>query len=99
MKELNVTWGLALKIWWSWTWRAVLIVLPASFLVGFLAGIFLAFAGLDIAEYQVRLQLFGALVGVAGGVFAMKLVLQKQFRNYRLAVVDTREADDAVVDA
>lgn len=93
MEELSVTWLNALKIWWSWAWRATLPVLVTSFLMGFIAAAVMSKQGLNVENYIGYVQLLGMAVGVFFSVFAMKRILGKQFNGYRIALVKTSHTD------
>lgn len=92
MEELEVTWSRAAIIWWSIVWRMMLYSMLAGGLAGFLLGITLVALGMpDIVE-QVG-QLAGMIVGIPIGIWVIKTVLTKEYRQYRIALVPSREAE------
>ena len=98
MEEIQATWEHAAKIWWSWVWRAVLWAIPASAAFGFVAGFIMALTGIPIEPNKVYIQIIGGLIGVYFAIFAMKIILTKQFKGYRLALVKTDKANEVSID-
>lgn len=94
MNEIRITWLMATKIWWSYTWRVLLIVLPLAFAFGFVAGIALALAKQDVQEYMLALNIAGGVIGIAGAIFTFKLIFQKRFSGYRLAILPVTPSTD-----
>ena len=91
MQIMDVTWGRAASVWWSIFWRTFLITVLLASVFGFLTGFLLALAGLE-----EKTLLWGQLVGIAcaiiGGVWAVKKVLEKEYRQYRLVLIPSNEA-------
>jgi hypothetical protein len=91
MEELEVTWLRAATVWWSIFWRSFVIALVAGAAAGFVIGIALASIGRgDLVEYWGRL--IGVVVAVPAGVWAVKTVLGKEYRQFRIALVPSAEA-------
>jgi hypothetical protein len=91
MQEIEVTWKHAIIIWWAVVWRTVLFVALAGMGVGLVLGFLLA--GMQDEE-QVALvaETAGLLVGIPIGIWVMKTVLTRQFRDFRIALVPSTEA-------
>lgn len=91
MQELEVTWMRAIKVWWSMVWRVVavsiLVGIAISVVVGFIAGIF----GYK-EDVQVLTQLLGVITGIPIGIWAMKVVLGKEYADFRVALLPSSEA-------
>ncbi|GAB3014120.1 hypothetical protein [Bowmanella dokdonensis] len=98
MEEIKVTWKYAVRIWWSWVWRAMLWTFPTALLVGFLMGFILSIAGVSTEPYQPYLQLIGALIGIFFGIYAVKVVMTKRFNGYRIALVKTDTTETSTID-
>jgi hypothetical protein len=88
--EIEVTWGRATMVWWAYIWRLLLCGL-ASALVGGIVG---AVIGLVMGILQAPKEaiLFvslpvGILIGTASSIVPMKLILGKDFGEFRLALV------------
>ena len=95
MKEIQVTWIWAIKIWWSWCWRALAWTIPSAFLFGFLGGIVIAVVGVDLSEMIAWFQLVGICIGIFFGIFTLKTVLSKKFNGYRLAIIKTATDEES----
>jgi hypothetical protein len=89
MNELEVTWGYALRVWWSLFWRALLFSLVIGFVAGFLVGFFGGLAGMNPKAIPIFSGLAGMIGGIPIGIWVVKVVLQKRFSGYRLALVAT----------
>ncbi len=89
MNELEVTWGRALKVWWSIVWRAMLFSFIAGAVAGFLIGFFGSIAGMDPKAIPIYSGLAGMVVAIPVGIWVVKVVLQKRFSGYRLVLVAT----------
>jgi hypothetical protein len=91
LEELDVTWLRATAVWWSVTWRSAVASFAAaiflSFVVSGLAG---GMGKLDLAEQLGTV--IGFLVAIPAGVWAVKAVLSREYRHYRIALVPSLEA-------
>lgn len=87
MNEVEVTWGNALKVWWSIVWRAILFCAIAGFVVGLIIGFVGGFMGSD-REFITRLSaLAGGIVSIPVGIWVVKIVLTKRYSSFRIALV------------
>jgi hypothetical protein len=87
MNEVEVTWGHALKVWWSIFWRAVLFGAIAGFVAGFIVGVIGGVAGTD-HDLIIRLSsLAGLIVSIPVWIWVVKVVLTKKYSNFRIALV------------
>ncbi len=91
MQIMDVTWGRAARVWWSIFWRTFLITALLAVVFGFMTGFLLALAGLE-EKTLLWSQLVGIACAIVGGVWAVKSVLQKEYRDYRLALIPSTEA-------
>lgn len=91
MQIMDVTWGRAARVWWSIFWRTFLITILLSVVFGFLTGLLLTLAGLE-DKTLLWSQLVGIACAILGGVWAVRKVLQKEYRGYRLALIPSTEA-------
>jgi len=87
MNEVTVTWGRAIKVWWSLLWRAILYSILAGLIVGIFVAIFGAILGIDSASSTGLSGIFGFLVGIPIGIWVIKIVLQKKYSDFRIALV------------
>ena len=88
--ELSITWGRAARIWWAFFWRSLLIMIPAllaAFLVAVPMGLLLGLAGATTDTVRIAAMPVGFLIALAGHVLAMKLILGKDFGEFRLVLL------------
>jgi uncharacterized membrane protein YsdA (DUF1294 family) len=91
MQTMDVTWGRAAKVWWSIIWRSMLVAAALGGILGFLLG--MIFGAMGLAEEMfLWSQLVGVLSAVFAGVWSVKQVLSKEYRDYRLVLVPSTEA-------
>jgi len=86
LETLDITWGRAFKVWWSFTWRTFLFAL----------GPFMILAVVDRASGNAEPSFaywvaFGILF-FAVYLLVFKSILGKQFKEYTIALVDSGEA-------
>jgi hypothetical protein len=91
MEEIEITWAHTLKIWWAFVWRLTVFGALAGGVAGFILGIILAASGM-MKHIEVYGQLLGMLVSIPIGIWAMNIILTKQFRDFRVALVPSAEA-------
>lgn len=87
MEEIKVTWGHALRIWWSLVWRVLVFGGIAGLLLGLLAGIAGAVAGIEDAVIAGYVEIGGMLVSIPVGIWVVKIILGKEFSKFRVALV------------
>ena len=91
MEELEVTWNRAIRIWWSLAWRGLLFGVIAGAIVGFIVGVAMGALGRP-EEGGIYGQVAGMIAGIPVGMWVVKVVLSKEFRHYRIALVPSNEA-------
>jgi uncharacterized membrane protein AbrB (regulator of aidB expression) len=88
--ELEVTWNRALRVWWSWFWRSIVMTIAAMF-CGFIAGAVLGVIGailkLPIQAIQVGGGILGGAIGLVFTLFPIKMILGKDFGEFRLVLL------------
>lgn len=91
--ELAPTWGLATRIWWALTWRGMVVMLVSG-IIGGLLGAMLAsvFSGSQpLPEVtQMFAQLLGAVIGAAASVVPVRVILGRDFGDFRLVLLARR---------
>jgi len=92
MDEIQVTWGHAIKIWWSLTWRILLFGGIAGFALGLLFGIFGTATDTNDNLIQTWTEIGGMLVSIPIGIWVVKTILNKDFRKYRIILVPSLES-------
>jgi len=88
--ELEITWKRAIRIWWSYFWRNLLAVIASLFIgviVGGVIGLILGIAGVPPETIKIVCMPIGAIIGLALSVVPIKLILGKDFGEFRLVLV------------
>ncbi len=91
MQILQITWLRALKIWWSLAWRSVVFGSIAAFLAGLIVGSLSSVLGNNHLT-NIYVQSAGLLVGIPVGILVVKIVLSKEFKDYRIVLLPSTEA-------
>ena len=87
MEELEVTWERALTVWWSLAWRSALIGFLVALVIGVAVGLLGRVLHLDPRFVSRLLRLTGIICGVAAAIWAMKHVLAKKFKDFRIVLL------------
>ena len=88
VEVLEPTRALALKIWWSFVWRAVLGALAVGVLAGMVIGVVTTAMGVtDNSALSGLVSLVGMFLGVAVSAEVMYRVLKKKFAGFRIALI------------
>lgn len=93
--ELSVTWDRTAQIWWAFFWRNILIMIPAMLVGGLAGGVVGVLLGLAGARPEtIRLATFpvGFLVGAASSIIPLKMILGKDFGEFRLVLLSKSQA-------
>ena len=88
MNEVEVTWGRAIKVWWSLAWRGVLF----GGVAGLIAGIIMMLAG--AGESGVRAA---GLIGIPVGMWVVKMVIGTEYSDFRIALVPTTDTESPAI--
>jgi hypothetical protein len=83
----EVTWKIALTFWWAWFWRTLLGAVGGGFVLGFIAGIVGSVLGVNVASITNFAQVLGGIFGIAVGVYFMKMLLNKDFKTFKISIV------------
>jgi hypothetical protein len=88
--ELEVTWGRAIRVWWSYLWRSIIAMIVAAFfggIAGAIVGIIGAILKLPLPAIQVFSGILGVVIGLAISVVPIKLILGKDYGEFRLVLL------------
>ncbi len=88
--ELEVTWGRAIKVWCAYAWRnflAIVACVIAATILGFIVGLVMGAAGAAPSTIKVVTFPIGFIAGIAFSIIPMKLILGKDFGEFKLALV------------
>jgi Na+/citrate or Na+/malate symporter len=88
--ELKITWRRAARIWLSYIWRN-LIAIVAAMLIGMVVGAIIGFImgaiGFQIRTIQLVTAPLGGVIGLLISIVPMKLILGKDFGEFRLVLL------------
>lgn len=107
LQEVDVTTARLLRVWWEYSWRAVLVTIGTVIvsmvvgaIVGALLGLFMTLAGYETAEIQAVAQpigmVLGALIGIGFSIIPFRIILGKSFGDFRLILVDNTVKSEAI---
>jgi len=88
-QTMEVTWGVAVKIWWWIMWHSLVSALAGGFILGFILGIIGAVIGMNSATIQLPATLLGGIFGVTVNIFFTKKVIGKKFKDFSLVLLKT----------
>lgn len=91
MEKMEVTWNVTLKVWWSFFWRAAVFGAIAGALAGGVVGFFLGLTG-NTDQIPMYSGAAGYLVSIPITIWVMKIILEKRFGNFSLAIVREQDA-------
>lgn len=84
---LEVTWGRAVKVWWSLAWRGLLFGALAGFAAGFVLGVAGAVVGMSKGAIGLLGTIAGMVVAIPVGIWVVRNVLRKSWSDFRIAFV------------
>jgi uncharacterized membrane protein YeaQ/YmgE (transglycosylase-associated protein family) len=87
MERIEVTWLLALKVWWSYTWRSVILGLIGSFIPTFFIGFIGAVVGVPKEPISVICGIIGGVIGLIISIYVMKKILSKKYKAFSVALI------------
>jgi hypothetical protein len=93
--ELEATWSRVIRVWWSYLWRnliAMVVAVIISAIVGFVSGFVMGAMGVSVETIQLISFPIGAIIGLAISVFPMKMILGKDFGEFRLVLLSKQDA-------
>ncbi len=90
MNKLEVTWGDALLIWWSYIWRCVVFSMILGFILGAIGGFIVGILGRSDLSASV-----GGILGYLGSlpisIYMLRKILNKRFKNFSIALIPNTE--------
>ena len=99
-ESVTPTWGMAFRVWWAITWRGFVLSLIPVFLltipVSIVFFILERTAGIHPSVTNGMSQFSGMLIGFSVQVYVIKSILNKDFPNFRVVVVDKSTGDSPV---
>jgi hypothetical protein len=98
--ELEITWCRAARIWLSYLWRNLIAIIVAM-LIGMIAGSIIGFImgalGFEIRTIQLVVAPLGGVIGLLISIVPMKLILGKDFGEFRLVLLAKDSAQSSPV--
>jgi hypothetical protein len=91
--ELEVTWKRATKVWWSYLWRNLIAIVAAMVIGGIIGAIFgfvLGALGISTETIQIVVMPIGAIIGLLISIIPIKMILNKDFGEFRLVLVQDK---------
>ena len=88
--ELEITWKRCFRVWWSYVWRnliAIVVSMIAGGILGFGLGLILGIAGFSVETIQIVVTPIGFILGLLISVVPMKMILGKDFGEFRLVLL------------
>jgi hypothetical protein len=88
--ELEITWSRAVRVWWSYLWRnliAIVVGLLVGMIIGGVIGLILGAMGVSVRTIQIVVAPIGFVVGLALFVVPLKMILGKDFGEFRLVLL------------
>lgn len=96
MEEIEVRWMHAVRLWWAWLWRTMLMALPVSMAAGFVIGFMLSVSGKNVVDYEVFFQLLGMAIWTYFSITVMKKILTMSFGDFRIALIRVKTTSDKI---
>ncbi|HVX76149.1 MAG TPA: hypothetical protein VHB49_08480 [Bradyrhizobium sp.] len=87
MKEVELTIGRLLRIFWLLAWRGTLGGLVLGAVVGFIIGFIMGAAGSTREHVALVTSIAGLFVGAAWTIVVVKMALEKQYDDFRIALI------------
>jgi len=84
---LDITFGRTTRIWWALVWRALLLGAGAGFVIGFMEGFSGALLALHWLGQPITTVTSGFIVGLPIGIYALRVALRKQYRDFAIRLV------------
>ena len=96
--ELDATWGRSIRIWWGFLWRYALstvIVLIFGLPVAILMGTLLGLSSVSPETASTIGSVVGAIAVLFCPLLAIKMLLNRNYGEFRLAIVKNKNKDVA----
>lgn len=91
--EMDITWGRVIKVWWAYAWRNFLTIIACvivATILGFIMGLVMGAAGAHPSTVKAVTVPVGFITGIAFSIIPIKMILGKDFGDFRLVLVKAR---------
>lgn len=88
--ELEITWKRAIHVWWAYLWRNIIVVLctmVGMFIFGLIVGFISKALGYKQEVIKTTLMVFGFIIGFCSSIYPIKMILGKEFGDFRIVLV------------
>jgi xanthine/uracil permease len=86
-QEVEITIGKLLRIYWLLLWRAAVGAAIIGGMFGFVIGLVMGLARFPREQIALVTGPVGLVVGVIWSVFVLRMMLEKQYKDFRIAVI------------
>jgi len=87
----QASWGIAFRIWWWITWRALLAAIAGGFIAGFIIGLAAALTGLGADAATIISALAGFPIGIVLNVLFVRKIIGKKFKDFTLVLLKSEQ--------
>ncbi len=88
--ELKITWKRVLRVWWSYLWRNLICIVVGTLLgvaIAFIVSFIVGAMGFHPRVIMFVIAPIGFVIGLATSVVPMKMILGKDYGEFRLVLV------------
>ncbi len=93
--ELKITFERLIRVWWAYFWRSAIVLVSGALLgtmSGFVVGFVLGSLGVPLTAIRLVTGSIGAFIGLGLSVVPIRMILGKDFGEFRLILVATHPA-------
>ena len=88
MREVEITIGRLLRIFWLFAWRSVIGGAILGAVIGFVIGFVMGVVGGTREHVALAGSVAGMLVGATWAVLVLKMALQKEYSDFRIMLIE-----------
>jgi hypothetical protein len=88
MNDIKATWNHILTVWWSYTWRCLLLTIIVNFIAYFVEG----FIEGQESSTSIIVNILWVLLFTSLQIYIFKVIFNTQFNGFSIAIVSTKEA-------
>ena len=95
--ELEVTWKRAIVVWWAYLWRNLLAIIAGVIIgaiIGGILGFILGAMGTSVETIRTVTMPIGFVLGLLISIVPIKMILNKDFGEFRLVIVKNTATEE-----